>query len=589
MKLGQLVKDSALAGVIKGVRKTELDYNSLKKLNTIKIFNEFDTAEYDIIADKTSHQKSSFLDKLKISSKDLIKSAKNALKFGALGGKTGIIEEEDKKEDLSGLFLLSSSNKEDDGIVTLKLPQWGYEDFTNERNIWLKQITNKLNGPSLFYFKIFFDFNTNYGLFGGVLNSNYVPTNSALQYLSLWEHYYGTNYVKDRCTSLIQFTKLLSYISMYSPWFFKSVKNLQAASSPYTKEFGKEKSIDIELEEEAIDMRISTLFSLYKYACFDDINCREVIPENLRKFNMIIVLFESPIKYIHTPIVHDNYVDKKNYKSLFNSKSELSNMMSFKTYVFKNCEFSKETLNSYIKSDISNESGFNLGKNSIKIKYDRVYEYLSNEYMGLLIGSDSIYYYNENGILPTYNIYNDAKDNMINNSNVTTATESLIRDNIQTILKNNTNYALGNIFGEETKLYKSYPNKTIDKTNPTIAKKYFTEYTAHKMGMYTKSRFDLVNLGFDMLYKWLGADYKSGNISGINDVGTVLSGSTIEGGLRLGSASYNDKLLKLKNGPNGISIRNARMNLQSSAANLKYNVPKQIRDNALGVVKPLKI
>ena len=52
----------------------------------------------------------------------------------------------------------------------LQLPLWGYDDFINERNLFLKGLGNNYAGPSWMYFKIFFNFNTMYGLFGSILN-----------------------------------------------------------------------------------------------------------------------------------------------------------------------------------------------------------------------------------------------------------------------------------------------------------------------------------------------------------------------------------------------------------------------------------
>lgn len=569
MNLGKLVKDSALAGITKGLRKTELNYN---RLNIFGIGRENEV--FGVDGENTS---------------DIIQK-KGEKTFHP----TTRLSLDDSQYLSSGVFestpyMQYARVKDDDsGDLFFNLPKWGYDDFINERNIWLKQITNKLNGPSLFYFKIFFEFNTNHGLFGGILNdTNKRSVNSAYQYLSTWQSYYEGNSnidISNRLIALEKFTKLLSYISMHSPWFFKSVKNLQNAASPYLNEFGKEKYLNIEFEEEAIDMRLSTLFSLYKYACFDDINCKEIIPENLRKFNMIVVLFESPIKYIHTPIASDGSVIKKSYKELWEEKSgEGQNTMSFKTFTFKNCEFAIDSINSYIKGDVSNESGFNLGKNDVKIKYDRVYEHLSNEYMGFLFGSDGFYFFNDS---PSVKTYNYIHDDLKLHRNVVTASEELIRDNIQKILGSSSYYALGNIFGQDVKLYKSYPNMSINRSNPTEAKNYFTEYTKAKFGMYGHQHFSLVNLGFNMLYKWLGSDYHAGTVSGINDVGTVLSGSSVEGGLRLKSKSYDDKLKRIKYGPSvGTSVRNARMNLEAAAKNLNYNVKQQITKNALNTVK----
>ena len=70
-------------------------------------------------------------------------------------------------------------------MFTLKLPDWTYADFINERAIWQKGLSSVFDEPGWFYFKIFFHFDTNHGLFGGLLNYKELTmaTNSAAKYL----------------------------------------------------------------------------------------------------------------------------------------------------------------------------------------------------------------------------------------------------------------------------------------------------------------------------------------------------------------------------------------------------------------------
>ena len=70
-------------------------------------------------------------------------------------------------------------------VFSLKLPDLSYADFINERAIWQKGLSSIFDEPGWFYFKIFFDFDTDHGLFGGLLNSKYLTNtvNSAAKYL----------------------------------------------------------------------------------------------------------------------------------------------------------------------------------------------------------------------------------------------------------------------------------------------------------------------------------------------------------------------------------------------------------------------
>ena len=150
----------------------------------------------------------------------------------------------------------------------LTLPLWSYGDFINERNIFIKHLSNGLDEPGWFYFKVFFDFSTNHGLFGGILTSdsdlkNFVSINSATDYMIQCKELFKYEKITERMICLQRFTKLLSYININAPWFFKSVKNLSHASKPRIDNITEEQSIELELDQDAVDMRISTLMSLW--------------------------------------------------------------------------------------------------------------------------------------------------------------------------------------------------------------------------------------------------------------------------------------------------------------------------------------
>ena len=147
-------------------------------------------------------------------------------------------------------------------------------------------------------------------------------------------------------------------------------------------------------------MRIGTLLDLYKDACFDYTNSKEVIPENLRKFDMSIILFNPPIQgvninykniyentrtnpisntseagfvvgYTHKEDQFTNTRFKKTYSDVFNP-----NGMSFKCLIFKNCEFVLKEMSSF-PDTITNSTGFE-AKYDIKISYQRVFSYNIN-------------------------------------------------------------------------------------------------------------------------------------------------------------------------------------------------------------------
>ncbi len=288
---------------------------------------------------------------------------------------------------------------------TLKLafsfPDWTYGDWLNERNIWQRGLYSFGGEPNWFYFKVFFKFNTQHGLLGGLLNDTDVmqSTNSAGKYLKLANDTYAHSGLLERLIALKKFASILSRIQTHTPWFFKSVKGLDKAS--YTGlDLGKEKSIELTTIGDSVDLRLTTLFDLYKFACFDDINNREIIPENLRKFEMSVLIYSTPISFLHDALYYEG--KQINFKSVINDNgasnylsapNTFKNTLSYKMYTFKNCEFTLPEISSLMPNDVNNEAPFKIAEgSSLKIIYDKCYTHTSNELMGMMFGSDGFYY-----------------------------------------------------------------------------------------------------------------------------------------------------------------------------------------------------
>lgn len=280
-------------------------------------------------------------------------------------------------------------------LLQLTTPGWGYDEFINERNIFQKSLYTGVTEQGWWYFKIFFNFDTQYGLLGGILNNNGNPmgaTNSAYMYLQNIVSRGQFERVMARKEALVKFVKILSYINTNAPWFFKDVKNLNQANIPLLNDFSKEKSIEIGCREDSIDMRLTTLLDLYKFVTYDEINQKEILPDNLRKFDMSVVLFQVPLRYFHTAFITSDG-ESYPYKNLNGDPSTgFSNMMSFKMFTFINCEIDINSLGSMIPGTVSNEKPFTMGGGSIKIKYDRVYTHTFNEFNKLMFGSDGFQY-----------------------------------------------------------------------------------------------------------------------------------------------------------------------------------------------------
>ena len=534
--IGGVAKDSVLAGVTKGIRNSQLSSN-LPVFGDINVENGF--FSNDIIPNEdlslfgiTPSINTDFFTYDKLFDADRLNDViKNEVE----------INDESNKKKYSGDQQTLDSNE-----YKLRLPNWNYGDFINERNIFIKHLSNGYDEPGWFYFKIFFDFSSNHGLFGGILNSpaqedQFNSVNSATDYLLQCKEIFAYEKLQERMICLQRFTRLLSYININAPWFFKSVKNLSEISKPKFANLTEDKSIEIELDQDAVDMRISTLLSLYKYVCYDDINNKEILPENLRKFDMCIIIFSAPIKFIH------NTYQNNKFKSIYNNVYQSNNLMSFKLYKLLNCEIDIESLGAYMNDDIKNEQPFGLGQGNLKIKYDRAYEYIMNEYIGFMFGSDGIYLDSEGIEL------GDITD-------LTILSEQKIHDNINKLLGNDSRFVLGNINHQDRQIY----TKEISQTKMS---KTFTEYAKTKYGIMSGNKNFILNTGYNMLYKLLGTGYNANaevlKVGGkvIGD-GTVLNG---HGDYRVGSAVWRAKMKRLVTGSTQLSDREIRLGITGKA------------------------
>lgn len=274
--------------------------------------------------------------------------------------------------------------------IALYLPSWGYTDYMVERMNWQKGLNNVGGEPGWFYFRIFFHFNTRYGLFGGILEdengAKITNGNNAKVYYKMWSGHYKSLGMDYRAKSLEFFVRKLNNISNKTPWFFKSITGLDKAQITSLTEPFKDNTFEIKCSEESIDMRLTTLFDYYKFACFDYVNLKEILPENLRKFDMSVVVYGVPIRYLDT---HAK-INSKEYKA--RTINGLSNMMTMKMFTFKDCEFDIENMTTGINSDISNETAFELGKsNSIKIKYKKVFNYHQNGFSNIILSDIGLF------------------------------------------------------------------------------------------------------------------------------------------------------------------------------------------------------
>ena len=240
---------------------------------------------------------------------------------------------------------------------------------------------NKFDTPSHKYFKIlfyfgstpeFFDSDSGSGLLAPTwlnnIDSDYYNYNSAWAFLKM-------NNEEERAEKLEHFITLLSNINTYSPWYFQTVGGITEALERKVTEDGKldlnePKKISIGCLGDAFDNRITTLLELYRDITWSWPMKREIVPSNLRKFDMAIYIFETPTNYMHNET--DVLGSENGYK------------MSYKMIEFHDCEFNYNSLKSGW-GELSNAEGFN-PKYTIDISYNDCYEISYNDIMMRKIG-----------------------------------------------------------------------------------------------------------------------------------------------------------------------------------------------------------
>lgn len=253
---------------------------------------------------------------------------------------------------------------------------------------------NYTETPGSLYFQIFFHFNTGFGLLNpyrkeyiddGDVQTRYSEAknkNTAANYL--W-----TNLEFQRLQLLDDFVKLLSNINTYSPWYFQTIDGLGEAltRSEYDGSFElpeESKYITIKCLEDSYDGRISTLLDLYKAICYSYTLHKEILPANLRRFDMSVYIINTPIgQGVH----YENKAGWPTFKQpSYEEWKQGSNQVvaSSKLFEFQGCEICANSFtNAY--NELKNDEPFEL-KHEIKIKFQRVVEQRYNEFLDRIIG-----------------------------------------------------------------------------------------------------------------------------------------------------------------------------------------------------------
>lgn len=203
--------------------------------------------------------------------------------------------------------------------------------------------------------------------------------NTAYNYLLLNAEY-------ERAHLLDSFITLLSEINSSSPWYFQEITGLDTAlerkmfSDGEFKLEDKPRQITIKCLHDAYDNRIGTLLDLYRAACFSYTEKKEIVPANLRKFNMGVLVFNAPIRgkggksgeKENMIIIPDKNTDQKYY------------IPSAKLIELRNCEIDYNSSKSAWSTLNTSTDPFS-PEYTITINFDDCYESRYNEIMGSVV------------------------------------------------------------------------------------------------------------------------------------------------------------------------------------------------------------
>jgi hypothetical protein len=146
----------------------------------------------------------------------------------------------------------------------------------------------KYQDPTYMGFKLFFLFNQPGS---GLLCDDPAVKNTAISYLAARGESARVEYLKS-------FVSLLKRINQETPWFFQAIEGLDEAWKHMFQEKDykpilTDKKITINCLDESVDLRMTALMDLYRKACFDFPNRREIVPINLRRFKVAVYCYEA--------------------------------------------------------------------------------------------------------------------------------------------------------------------------------------------------------------------------------------------------------------------------------------------------------
>lgn len=206
----------------------------------------------------------------------------------------------------------------------------------------------------------------------------------------------------DRIYYLEKFVNTLIEINRRTPWYFQTISGLGEAwkrgwSLPDFSPKLKDRKLEIGCLE-SIDLRMTAVMDLYRKACFDWKNRREIVPWNLRTFSFSIYVYESSMI---NRVIGDSKKKADNQLLLGEdpdprgeTRTKDVNLINDKTnrvlFKFDQCEFISDD-SSEMFDAVSNAGAQPVGQ-KMSITYRTVYEEnLYNLYSDQFVSDDADY------------------------------------------------------------------------------------------------------------------------------------------------------------------------------------------------------
>jgi len=233
-------------------------------------------------------------------------------------------------------------------------------------------VTN-IDDPTYLGFAL--SFQTDSSLFQGLYETT---PNSAIGYL--------TQVDPTRAAYLRAFLIGLLRVNRERPWYFQTITGLTEAwqkntTNPKDPFVGTAPGEGVDIGcIEAIDLKLTALFSLYRMACYDNKYRRFILPENLRRFDINVSIleirnFKQSANWMN--LITDklagtsagDFMADENTKSLLHYVNKNTSQVTFK---FTECEWDAAA-GGKVFDTVSNVGG-DIASTSIKFSYGNVVE-----------------------------------------------------------------------------------------------------------------------------------------------------------------------------------------------------------------------